>query len=53
MPMTAEATTFLIITDRVNIRALTKLADKVLYGLYYDMGRLGLRLRVAHSVKIV
>lgn len=41
MPMAAETTTFFVIADRVNIRALTKLTDKVLYSLNYDMGRLG------------
>jgi len=53
MPMATKATALFVVADRVNIRTLAELTDKILYSLNYDMGRLGLRSRVAHSVKIV
>jgi len=55
MPVATKAATLLIIAYRVNVGALTELIDKVLYSLYYDVGRLrlDLGLRVAHNVKIV
>ena len=48
--MTAETAAFFVVADRVNIRALTEFADKMLKYLYYYMCRSGSGLRVGHSI---
>ena len=51
--MSAETATFLIVPDRVNIRALAEFTDKVLQCLNYYMSRIAAWLRGAHSVKFL
>ena len=49
--MTAESTTFFVVPDRVNIRALAEFTDKILKYLYDYVRRSGLRLRVGHNIE--